>query len=178
MKAGVHRGARAHGDVATRGALWLRSASVASREAAKDWSGCPVRRRSHFQDNFENRRVPEFNTDRDQSLASMHRIADPFSRTKTRSCGSIMTRRRLQLWATKLDLEDRCRDIGGDMFKQVPQADAYSLKTVLHDWSDQECIEILVNLNRAAPRGVEFLSWNTSCQVRTSHTSQSCLTSK
>jgi glyoxylase-like metal-dependent hydrolase (beta-lactamase superfamily II) len=30
----------------------------------------------HFQDNWENRRVPRFNTDKDQTLASMQRIAD------------------------------------------------------------------------------------------------------
>jgi N-acyl homoserine lactone hydrolase len=36
----------------------------------------------HFKDNFENRRVPEFNTDRDQSLASMQRIADVLAREK------------------------------------------------------------------------------------------------
>jgi N-acyl homoserine lactone hydrolase len=36
----------------------------------------------HFKDNFENRRVPEFNTDRDQSFASMQRIADVLAREK------------------------------------------------------------------------------------------------
>lgn len=30
----------------------------------------------HFQDNWDNRRVPAFNTDKDQTLASMQRIAD------------------------------------------------------------------------------------------------------
>jgi hypothetical protein len=60
-------------------------------------------------------------------------------------------------WATKLGLQDRCRYIGGDMFEEVPSADAYSLKMVLHDWNDEECIEILSNVHRAAPRGARLL---------------------
>jgi hypothetical protein len=55
-----------------------------------------------------------------------------------------------KLWAPKLGLEERCRYVGGDMFKEIPKADAYSLKLILHDWNDSECIEILSNLRRAA----------------------------
>ena len=33
-----------------------------------------------------------------------------------------------QLWAPKLGLSDRCRYVGGDMFREVPPADAYVLK--------------------------------------------------
>lgn len=36
------------------------------------------------------------------------------------------------------------------MFEKVPSADAYSLKMILHDWNDQECIEILSNIRQAA----------------------------
>jgi hypothetical protein len=50
------------------------------------------------------------------------------------------------LWARKLGVQDRCTYVGGDMFKKVPPADAYSLKMILHDWNDQECTEILANL--------------------------------
>jgi O-methyltransferase domain len=32
------------------------------------------------------------------------------------------------------------------MFNRVPRDDAYSLKMILHDWDDQECIKILSNL--------------------------------
>jgi O-methyltransferase domain/Dimerisation domain len=53
-------------------------------------------------------------------------------------------------WASKLGLEDRCRYVGGDMFKEVPSADAYILKLILHDWNDDECIEILSNIREAA----------------------------
>jgi hypothetical protein len=53
------------------------------------------------------------------------------------------------LWASKLGVEDRCTYVGGDMLKKVPPADLYSLKMILHDWNDQECIEILSNLRSA-----------------------------
>jgi hypothetical protein len=36
------------------------------------------------------------------------------------------------------------------MFEAVPKADAYSLKMILHDWNDAECIEILSNIRKAA----------------------------
>jgi len=55
------------------------------------------------------------------------------------------------LWARKLGVEDRCTYVSGDMFKKVPSADVYSLKMILHDWSDQECIEILANLRSTTP---------------------------
>ena len=40
-----------------------------------------------------------------------------------------------QLWASRLGLQHRCKYVAGDMFKQVPPADAYSLKMILHDWT-------------------------------------------
>ena len=45
-----------------------------------------------------------------------------------------------ELWATKLGLQQRCQYVAGDMFEAVPKADAYSLKMILHDWNDAECI--------------------------------------
>ncbi|CAL5189744.1 unnamed protein product [Lathyrus oleraceus] len=33
--------------------------------------------------------------------------------------------------------------VGGDMFQQIPQADAILLKWILHDWNDRECVNIL-----------------------------------
>jgi hypothetical protein len=56
------------------------------------------------------------------------------------------------LCATRLGVADRCTYVAGDMFKQVPEADAYALKMILHDWNDQECIEILSNLRGVASR--------------------------
>ena len=55
-----------------------------------------------------------------------------------------------ELWATKLGLQQRCRYVAGDMFEAVPKADAYSLKMILHDWNDAECINILSNIRKAA----------------------------
>jgi hypothetical protein len=58
--------------------------------------------------------------------------------------------------AQRMGLGDRCHYVGGDMFTQVPAADAYSLKLILHDWNDQECVAILKNIRAAAtgPRRV------------------------
>jgi hypothetical protein len=55
-----------------------------------------------------------------------------------------------ELWATKLALQQRCQYMAGDMFEAVPKADAYSLKMILHDWNDAECIKILSNIRKAA----------------------------
>ena len=57
-----------------------------------------------------------------------------------------------RLWAPRLGLSQRCRYLGGDMFREVPPADAYVLKSVLHNWSDNECVRILANLRRAVIR--------------------------
>ena len=53
-------------------------------------------------------------------------------------------------------LSDRLELLAGDMFAGVPAADAYSLKLILHDWNDEECVAILKNLRAAAtgPRRV------------------------
>ena len=43
----------------------------------------------------------------------------------------------------------------GSFFDAVPAADAYVLKKVLHDWSDEQCVEILRSCRRSlAPGGV------------------------
>lgn len=57
------------------------------------------------------------------------------------------------LWAKRLNLEDRCEYIGGNMFEQVPAADAYMMRLVLHDWNDEECIQLLRTVHRAAKSG-------------------------
>jgi hypothetical protein len=54
------------------------------------------------------------------------------------------------LWARKLGIEARCDHVGGDMFKEIPQADAYGLKMILHDWNDDECVTILRNIRHGA----------------------------
>lgn len=54
-------------------------------------------------------------------------------------------------WASKLDVTDRCTYVGGDMFERVPEADAYFLKWILHNWDDEECRQILSTVHEAAP---------------------------
>jgi hypothetical protein len=56
-----------------------------------------------------------------------------------------------ELWANKLHVEDRCRFMPGDMFVEVPQADVYLMKMILHDWNDRECVHILKNIYDRAP---------------------------
>jgi hypothetical protein len=44
----------------------------------------------------------------------------------------------------------RCTFIGGDMFRSIPLGgDAYILRSILHDWSDAEAIQILRNCRQA-----------------------------
>ncbi len=46
---------------------------------------------------------------------------------------------------------DRFSAVAGDFFTEVPGADLYLLKTILHDWDDERCLTILGNC-RAATR--------------------------
>ncbi|PIN06999.1 Hydroxyindole-O-methyltransferase [Handroanthus impetiginosus] len=41
--------------------------------------------------------------------------------------------------------------VGGDMFENIPKADAVMLMSVLHDWSDEMCIKILKKCKEAIP---------------------------
>lgn len=58
-----------------------------------------------------------------------------------------------QHWSHKLGVDDRCEFVAGDMFEAVPSADAYFMKSILHDWTDDDCVEILSTVSRAAPEG-------------------------
>lgn len=40
-------------------------------------------------------------------------------------------------------LEDRWSAVSGNFFESVPAADAYLLKSILHDWRDEQCVQIL-----------------------------------
>jgi hypothetical protein len=40
-------------------------------------------------------------------------------------------------------LESRWSSVAGSFFESVPAADAYLLKSILHDWPDDRCVEIL-----------------------------------
>ena len=60
---------------------------------------------------------------------------------------------RVLLWADRLGVGDRCTYAAGDMFVSVPRADAYTMKMILHDWNDEECVRILRNIFDAATPG-------------------------
>ena len=44
---------------------------------------------------------------------------------------------------------DRLSIVGGDFFREVPRGDLYLLKSILHDWPDAECIQILYRVRTA-----------------------------
>ena len=56
------------------------------------------------------------------------------------------------LWADKMGVGGRCTYMPGNMFREVPLAEAYIVKRVIHDWSDEECLQILSTIHRAAPQ--------------------------
>ncbi len=56
-----------------------------------------------------------------------------------------------QHWHEPMGLTDRVRFVEGDFFEDVPGADVYLLKHILHDWDDSECVEILSTIREAAP---------------------------
>ena len=62
-----------------------------------------------------------------------------------------------KLLADALAVGDRCQYQAGNMFENVPAADAYLLKHILHDWNDTECVQILSNANQAAASGGRIL---------------------
>lgn len=55
-------------------------------------------------------------------------------------------------------VSDRCRVVGGSFFDSVPDgADAYLLKSVIHDWADAEAVEILHVCRQAMPPHARLL---------------------
>lgn len=59
--------------------------------------------------------------------------------------------------ASTIGVAERCSYVAGDMFEEVPHADAYTLKYILHDWDDEECIQILSTIHAAAPQDARVL---------------------
>ena len=55
--------------------------------------------------------------------------------------------------AAALGLAERSRAMAGDFFTDVPEADIYLLKNVLHDWNDEEAVRILKRCRQAMRRG-------------------------
>ena len=55
-------------------------------------------------------------------------------------------------------VDDRCEVVTGDFFVSVPTADAYVMKSVIHDWDDERSVTILSRVREAMPaHGVLFL---------------------
>ncbi len=51
----------------------------------------------------------------------------------------------------RMGVADRARFLGGSFFEPVPSgADAYMLKSIIHDWDDAEAVQILRNCAAAA----------------------------
>ena len=46
-------------------------------------------------------------------------------------------------------VEDRVETVSGDFFAEVPAADAYIMKHIIHDWDDERSIKILKSIHRA-----------------------------
>jgi SAM-dependent methyltransferase len=43
------------------------------------------------------------------------------------------------------DIVSRIQFVGGDMFQDVPPANVYILKHIIHDWDDERCLKLLRN---------------------------------
>ncbi|MFF2922402.1 methyltransferase [Streptomyces celluloflavus] len=55
-------------------------------------------------------------------------------------------------------LDDRCSLVTGDFFATAPEgADLYLLKSVIHDWSDERCADILRHCRAVIPDGGRLL---------------------
>jgi ubiquinone/menaquinone biosynthesis C-methylase UbiE len=55
-------------------------------------------------------------------------------------------------------VDDRCELVEGDFFESVPvDADAYIMKSVIHDWDDERCVAILKNCRAVMDTGGKVL---------------------
>lgn len=52
---------------------------------------------------------------------------------------------------------ERVQKIGGDFFAEVPTADGYIMKHIIHDWDDERSLRILQSINRAIKDGGKLL---------------------
>ncbi|QFU91070.1 methyltransferase [Amycolatopsis sp. YIM 10] len=58
----------------------------------------------------------------------------------------------------ELGADDRWTPHPGDFFSSVPAGDLYTVKNILHDWSDDQCVRILQNCRRAMNPGGRLLA--------------------
>jgi hypothetical protein len=67
-------------------------------------------------------------------------------------------------------LENRIDIRGGNFFESIPGgADAYLLKHILHDWSDEDCLRILKNIYAVAEPGTKLLVVDAVIGARNEH---------
>lgn len=55
------------------------------------------------------------------------------------------------------NVADRVEKVSGDFFAEVPSADAYIMKHIIHDWDDERSIKILQSIYRAMNPGGKLL---------------------
>ncbi|PWN71776.1 methyltransferase [Chryseobacterium phosphatilyticum] len=56
------------------------------------------------------------------------------------------------------NLKNRCFVSTGSFFDKVPEdADLYTMKWIIHDWNDEECVKILKVCHHAMPKGAKLL---------------------
>jgi hypothetical protein len=62
------------------------------------------------------------------------------------------------VWAADLGVEDRVSYRTGSMFdaSSIPSEGVYFMKMILHDWNDDECVQILTNCLDKAPKGAHM----------------------
>lgn len=67
-------------------------------------------------------------------------------------------------------LENRIDIRGGNFFGSIPSgADAYLLKHILHDWSDEDCLRILKNIYAVTEPGTKLLIVDAVIGARNEH---------
>jgi hypothetical protein len=54
-------------------------------------------------------------------------------------------------------VEDRVETVSGDFFSEVPAADAYIMKHIIHDWDDERAIRIMKTIHRAMKQDGKLL---------------------
>jgi hypothetical protein len=65
--------------------------------------------------------------------------------------GHVVVRAKANL--QRYGVSDRCQVIEGNFFETVPSgADAYLLRHVLHDWTDEQCLQILGRCRKVIPK--------------------------
>jgi hypothetical protein len=51
------------------------------------------------------------------------------------------------------DLGSRCQTIAGSFFESIPPGgDAYQMRHIIHDWTDEQCHTILTHIRKVIPK--------------------------